>query len=58
MVFADLPLTQEFKTLGMDDYLGASPLQPQRIGEAQGTGANQSSSKVLVEDYQDGGDQS
>src|ERR1700743_3507326 len=25
MVFSDLPLTQEFKTLGMDDYLGCKP---------------------------------
>ena len=38
--------------------VGASPLQSWRIGEAQGTGANWSSSKVLVEDHQDGGNQS
>ena len=26
MVFTDLPLTQEFKTLGMDDYLWVQAL--------------------------------
>ena len=38
--------------------MGASPLQPWRVGEAQGTGAEESSSKVLVEDHQDGSNQS
>ena len=36
--------------------LGVSPLQPWRVGEAQGTGANQSSPTILMENHQDGGD--
>ena len=38
--------------------LGANPLQPWRTREAQGSGANQSSPTILVENHQDGGDQS